>query len=188
MKVFRFTTEVPSVKTIQYIVEAETEEEATEKLKSGSVMERDEGEEVDEVIDWGEETIVDVLFIEELETTVMKTENELWEIIEKANWKSDHHYKRIVKEWSNLDEDTFVQLARFINAKASILMNDYEEAWLDRDGNGGISVSDDGWMDLTADVVGRGEQFYNDVTADKLRKMADENDYEECFLYCLHKD
>jgi hypothetical protein len=66
MKVFRFTTEVPSVKTIQYIVEAETEEEATEKLKSGSVIERDEGEEVDEVIDWGEETIVDVLFIEEL--------------------------------------------------------------------------------------------------------------------------
>jgi hypothetical protein len=66
MKVFRFTTEVPSVKTIQYIVEAETEEEATEKLSSGSIMERDEGEEVDEVIDWGEETIVDVLFIEEL--------------------------------------------------------------------------------------------------------------------------
>jgi len=188
MKVFRFTTEVPSVKTIQYIVEAETEEEVTEKLKSGSVMERDEGEEVDEDINWGEETIVDVLFIEELETMVMKTENELWEIIEKANWKSDHDYNRIVKEWSNLDEDAFVQLARFINAKASILMHDYEEAWLDRDGNGGIGVSDDGWMDLTADVVGRGEQFYNDVTADKLRKMADENDYKECFLYCLHKD
>ena len=183
MKVFRFTTEVPSVKTIQYIVEAETEEEAIEKLNSGSVMQRDEGEEIDEVIDWGEETIVDVLFIEELETMVMKTESELWEIIEKANWKSDHDYNRIVKEWSHLDEDTFVQLARFINAKASILMHDYEEAWLYD-----ISVSDDGWMDLTADVVGRGEQFYNDVTADKLGKMADENDYEECFLYCLHKD
>lgn len=183
MKVFRFTTEVPSIKTIQYIVEAETEAEAIEKLSSGSIMERDEGEEVDEVIDWGEETIVDVLFIEELETMVMKTESELWEIIEKANWKSDHNYNRIVKEWSNLDEDTFVQLARFINAKASILMHDYEEAWLYD-----ISVSDDGWMDLTADVVGRGEQFYNDVTADKLREMADENDYEECFLYCLHKN
>ena len=188
MKVFRFTTEVPSVKTIQYIVEAETEEEATEKLKSGSVMERDEGEEVDEDINWGEETIVDVLFIEELETMVMKTEKELWEIIEKANWKLDHNYNRIVKEWSNLDEDTFVQLARFIRTKASILMNDYEEAWLDRDGNGGISVSDDGWMDLTADVVGRGEQFYNSINADKLRKMADENDYKECFLYCLMED
>jgi hypothetical protein len=62
------------------------------------------------------------------------TEKSLEEIIEKANWKSDHDYKRIVKEWSNLDEDTFVQLARFINAKVSILMHDYEEAWLDRDG------------------------------------------------------
>jgi hypothetical protein len=66
MKVFRFTTEVPSVKIIQYIVEAETEEEATEKFNSRSVMECDEGEEVDEDINWGEETIVDVLFIEEL--------------------------------------------------------------------------------------------------------------------------
>jgi hypothetical protein len=188
MKVFRFTTEVPSVKTIQYIVEAETEEEATEKLKSGSVMERDEGEEVDEDIDWGEETIVDVLFIEELETMVMKTEKELWEIIEQANWKSDHSYKRIIGEWSKLDEDTFKQLEKFVDRKASILSNDYENAWLNRDGNGGINVSDDGWMDLTADVVGRGEQFYNDITADKLRKMADEDDYKECFLYCLHKN
>jgi hypothetical protein len=66
MKVFRFTTEVQSVKTIQYIVDAETEEEATEKLNSGSVMERNEGEEVDEDIDWETETIVDVKFIEEL--------------------------------------------------------------------------------------------------------------------------
>jgi hypothetical protein len=64
MKIFKFTTEVPSVKTIQYIVEAETEAEAIEKLSSG--MERDEGEEVEEVIDWEEETIVDVELIEEL--------------------------------------------------------------------------------------------------------------------------
>jgi hypothetical protein len=66
MKVFRFTTEVQSVKTIQYIIDAETEEEATKKLSSGSVMERNEGEEVDEDIDWETETIVDVKFIEEL--------------------------------------------------------------------------------------------------------------------------
>jgi hypothetical protein len=118
----------------------------------------------------------------------MKTEKELWGIIEQANWKSDHSYKRITEEWSKLDEDTFKQLSKFIDKKTGILMHDYEDAWLDRDGNGGISVSDDGWGDLTSDVVGRGEQFYNDITADKLRKMADENDYEECFLYCLHKD
>jgi hypothetical protein len=64
MKIFKFTTEVPSVKTIQYIVEAETVEEANKILSSG--MERDEGEEVEEVIDWEEETIVDVELIEEL--------------------------------------------------------------------------------------------------------------------------
>ncbi len=118
----------------------------------------------------------------------MKTEKELWEIIEKANWKSDHSYKRIMEEWSKLDEDTSKQLEKFVDRKVSILSNDYENAWLNRDGKGGINVSDDGWMDLTADVVGRGEQFYNDITADKLRKMADENDYMECFLYCLHRN
>jgi hypothetical protein len=118
----------------------------------------------------------------------MKTEKELWEIIEQVNWKLDHSYNRIVEEWSKLDEDTFKQLSKFIDKKTGILMHHFEDAWLDRDGNGGISVSDDGWGDLTSDVVGRGEQFYNNITADKLREMADENDYKECFLYCLHKD
>jgi hypothetical protein len=64
MKLFRFTTEVHSTKFIQYIVEAETEKEATKILSSG--IERDAGEEVDEIIDWETETITDVLFIEEL--------------------------------------------------------------------------------------------------------------------------
>ena len=64
MKVFRFTTEVQSVKTIQYIIEAEDIEEAAKILQSGN--ERDEGEEVDELIYWETETIIESKLIEEL--------------------------------------------------------------------------------------------------------------------------
>ena len=64
MKVFRFTTEVQSVKTIQYIIEAENKEEAAKILQSGS--ERDEGEEIDEDIYWETETIILSKFIEKL--------------------------------------------------------------------------------------------------------------------------
>jgi len=117
----------------------------------------------------------------------MKTEKEFWTIIEQANWQSDHNDDRIVEEWSKLDDDTFKQLEKFIGEKTSILYNNYKNAWLNKDGKGGIDVSDDGWTDLTAEVVGRGENFYNNITADKLREMADEHDYKECFLYCLHK-
>jgi hypothetical protein len=63
MKVYRVTTEVQTVKTIQYIVEAETKEEAQQIIVSGS--EREEGEEVDEEIRWESEEIVKVKFIEE---------------------------------------------------------------------------------------------------------------------------
>ena len=64
MKVFRFTTEVQSVKTIQYIIEAENGGEAAKILQSGS--ERDEGEEIDELIYWETETIIESKLIEEL--------------------------------------------------------------------------------------------------------------------------
>jgi hypothetical protein len=65
MKIFRFTTEVQSTKTIQYIIDAETEEEAIKILSSGT--ERDEGEEVDETTNWETETIVGIKLIEVFE-------------------------------------------------------------------------------------------------------------------------
>jgi hypothetical protein len=64
MKVFRITTEVKSTKTIQYIVEANSEEEA--KLKIQGDMDG-EGEEVEENIEWETEIIIKTKFIEDLE-------------------------------------------------------------------------------------------------------------------------
>jgi hypothetical protein len=65
MKVFRITTEVKSTKTIQYIVEANSEEEAELKIIRGE--ERGEGEEVSEMVEWETEILIKTKFIEELE-------------------------------------------------------------------------------------------------------------------------
>ena len=65
MKVFRITTEIKSTKTIQYIVEANSQEEAELKIIEGE--EHGEGEEVKDDIEWGTEIITKTKFIEDLE-------------------------------------------------------------------------------------------------------------------------
>ena len=65
MKVFRITTEVKSTKIIQYIVEANSQEEAELKIIEGE--ERGEGEEVNEEFEWDTEILTKTKFIEDLE-------------------------------------------------------------------------------------------------------------------------
>ena len=65
MKVFRITTKVKSTKTIQYVVEANSKEEAKELISSG--IEADEGEQIGEEVDFKSEKIIGVKFIEDLE-------------------------------------------------------------------------------------------------------------------------
>jgi len=64
MKVFRITTEVEVIKTIQYIVEAESKEEAMKIIAKGK--ERGEGEEIKEKYNWKSENIIKSTFIENL--------------------------------------------------------------------------------------------------------------------------
>jgi hypothetical protein len=63
MKIFRITTQMQVTQTVEYIVEAETEQEALDLIISGA--ERGEGETVEEEIDWSTEVITKVKFIEE---------------------------------------------------------------------------------------------------------------------------
>jgi hypothetical protein len=65
MKVFRITTKVKATKTIQYVVEANSKEEAKELIFSGG--EEDDGEQIGEEVDFKSEKIIGVKFIEELE-------------------------------------------------------------------------------------------------------------------------
>jgi hypothetical protein len=117
----------------------------------------------------------------------MMNEKKCWQLIEAARWKLDHSYKRISNEWSELSDDDFKTLKEFIHSKAGLLSRTYQDAWLGRDGGPGIDVGDDSWSDLVYDVVGRGEEFYNTVTVEQLREIADNCDYEESFCYCCQK-
>ena len=65
MKVFRITTKVKATKTIQYVVEANSKEEAKELIFSGT--EADDGEQIGEEVDFKSEKIIGVKFIEDLE-------------------------------------------------------------------------------------------------------------------------
>ena len=65
MKVFKIINKVKSVKTIQYIVEANSIEEASRLIIEGN--ERGEGEEVKEKIKGGSEILYKTEFIEELD-------------------------------------------------------------------------------------------------------------------------
>jgi hypothetical protein len=117
----------------------------------------------------------------------MTSESKNWKLIEATNWDVDHDYRRIHSELSQLDEDTFNELKEFVHNKASLLSKTYEDAWLGHDGGPGIDAGDDSWSDLVYEVVGRGEEFYNSITVEKLRKMADNYDYRESFCYCFLK-
>ena len=118
----------------------------------------------------------------------MTQEQKCWKMIEDAMWKFDHDYNRISNDWSELPKKEFKMLESFIDSKVEALMEQYEAAWLGRDGGPGIAVSDDGWSDLVYDVVGRGERFYDSITVKKLREMANKHDYKESFAYCLQID
>lgn len=108
------------------------------------------------------------------------SEKQLWALIEKANWKSDNDYRRIQKEFKSLGEDKFEQISEFIYSKVNELHSKFKEEWLKS-----ISVSDDGWSDLRAEIVGRGEKFYKNITVKKMIKMAENLDYNESFTYSL---
>lgn len=111
------------------------------------------------------------------------SEDELWQLIENLNWSLDHDYKRIGNELKLSDPDISNALVEFVCRKQGEIASQYEEDWL---GEPGIEVSDDGWSDLTAEVVGRGKEFYENITVEKLQVMANTSNYYENFNYSFH--
>ena len=108
-------------------------------------------------------------------------EDQYWKQIEELEWSKDHDYKRI--EQYLIDNFTAVEsvdLMKFTVDKQDDLMARFHNDWL---ADPGIEVSDDGWGDLTAEVVGRGKKFYESITVPKLQKMAINGDYHENFCY-----
>ena len=103
------------------------------------------------------------------------SEDELWDMIESYDWIEDGDYKRIGKKVKKLSKDKYKQLLGFAKAKHQQLDNKY------RKGIQGY-VSDDGWDDVRAEVVGLGKDYYNNITIKKLQDMSN-GGYTENFLY-----
>ncbi|MDP2692716.1 MAG: hypothetical protein Q8O88_03710 [bacterium] len=113
------------------------------------------------------------------------TTEKMWKLIEESIWTLDHDYKRIERLFDkSLSKDHFKQLCHFVYNKKDELKKRFEQAWL---GDQGIEVSDDGWDDLCAEVVGRGSEFYGKINVPKLRNMANTEDYHENFAYAFQK-
>ena len=115
-------------------------------------------------------------------------EDKYWKQIEELEWYtdsfiSDGDYKRIEQQLiDNLTPPEIKQLDMFVRSKVNELGKRFHNDWL---GDPGIGVSDDSWGDLRNEVVGRGKEFYENITVAKLQEMADSNDYNESFSYCF---
>ena len=130
-------------------------------------------------------TFTDEQLIKELEkrnyrvVDNLKTESQMWRLIEEADWKSDHDNERIEDFFrEKLNKKDLEKMVTFVDKLMDDMNDKFEKDWL---GKPGFDVSDDGWIDLRAEVIGRGEKFYKNITASKLRKMAKEGDYKECY-------
>jgi hypothetical protein len=110
-------------------------------------------------------------------------EDNYWKQVEDLNWGKEHSVLRIEKELKkNHTLSECIQLDDFVQNKVRQLKRKFHTDWLN---NPGIDVSDDGWDDLTNEVVGRGKEFYENITVEKLQEMANNSDYCENFSYCF---
>ena len=115
-------------------------------------------------------------------------EDKYWKQIEELEWYtdsfiSDGDYGRIKQQLiDNFTPSEIKQLDGFVRNKVNELGKRFHNDWL---GNPGIDVGEDSWGDLRNEVVGRGKEFYENITVAKLQEMADNNDYNESFGYCF---
>lgn len=111
------------------------------------------------------------------------SDDQLWKIIKKCQWEKDHDYDRI-KQFleKNYSKSMQTDIAMFVSKKRDELYERFKKDWT---GRPGINVSDDGWADLRGEVIGRGKEFYNNISAQKLRSMANSFDYHESFFYSV---
>ena len=108
-------------------------------------------------------------------------EDNYWKQVEDLNWGKEHSVLRIEKKLKNIHTlSECIQLDDFVSNKVRQLKRKFHTDWLD---DPGIGVSDDGWDDLTNEVVGRGKEFYENITVKKLQEMANNSDYYENFSY-----
>tara|TARA_Y100000389_G_scaffold55048_1_gene50943 strand:+ start:1560 stop:1952 length:393 start_codon:yes stop_codon:yes gene_type:complete len=114
--------------------------------------------------------------------------DKFWKFVDDINWVSRPSEKEIeeTKSWYSKEElQQFKDESDYLSGLISetIYSDKYQNVWF-----GGCD--DFCMMDLPAEVVGRGKDFFlehiNNV--DKLIKFGTEGDIEECFNYIFHNN
>lgn len=97
-----------------------------------------------------------------------------WEVIAELKW--DGNFKRckqeLLKKYSKPDVEEFEKFVRDLTTDLDKRFKHYA-----------IPCGDDGWSDIRAEVVGRGQEFFENITVTKLHLMAIDTDYHESFIY-----
>ena len=115
-----------------------------------------------------------------------------WDIIESINWKERHDYTNIGKELEKrYTEQELETLAVFIKYQRSLLTEVLMRHAHNETGDlyDYYGVSDDGFWDLTAHIVGLGKETFNDImynNPERAKEIADESSYVENFEYIFH--
>lgn len=120
-----------------------------------------------------------------------------WDVVEKINWEwlckntSKPHVKgKEILKGLKLTDKRLNKLKETAQSYRRILENAVEEYSQKKYGNrhSWPHVSDDSFWDLTAHVVGLGENIYNDILAhpEKINTFVDNHSYKENFEYCFN--
>ena len=122
-----------------------------------------------------------------------------WDIVEKINWEwlckqeGIRPYKKAHEILVNLgyDDHRIYEIGQTAKSFRGVLKNAIEEYSLKKYGHRHKfpHVSDDSFWDLTAHIVGLGENVYNDILAypEKIKEYADTHNYTENFEYSFNE-
>ena len=117
-------------------------------------------------------------------TGVTSADDFFWYVVDLLDYKKDDNYRRVKKYLMDLNRFAGVP-SEAIRLLEKIIMFKSTSLDISSDRGRGINVGDDGWGDLRVDVISRGKDFYDSVIKDSdiMKKMADNYDYSESFLY-----
>jgi hypothetical protein len=117
-------------------------------------------------------------------TGVTNADDFFWYVVDLLDYKKDDDYKRVKKYLMDLNRFAGVP-SEAIRLLEKIIIFKSTSLDISSDRGRGINVGDDGWGDLRVDVISRGKDFYDSVINDSdiMKKMADNYDYSESFLY-----
>lgn len=133
------------------------------------------------------------------------TTTNAWKVIESINWEKlckqfDDHQK-LLKEGEimlyslNLSNENIIYTANFVRNKINEIESFIDGFSLGKYGSTyeflnicfKHSISDDGYWDLCAHIVGLGETIFNNVKKDPMFILKYENEYRENFEYIFSR-